>query len=144
MTNTTEPRRLLDNLHWVHVGLATVLCGTVFSLVMWGKQDLGTISTFITAIAAVVGAYYMKGVRQDSQETKVLANGNLARKDLEIAVLQKQLFDAQRLHTQEIAQMAAAAPSSASLPSSLTTEEHAGGSEAFTGPTVQVPTLQRT
>lgn len=141
MTNTSEPRRLLDNIQWVHVALALVLCATIFALVTWGKQDLGTISTFITAIAAVVGAYYMKGVRQDSQETKVLANGNLARKDKEIADLQNKLAAFQRIHTQEIAQMAVQVPSTASLPESLLADLHANGADATTS-TVQLPVIR--
>jgi uncharacterized protein YdbL (DUF1318 family) len=140
--DTPEPRRLLNNLQWVHVALAFVLCGTVFALVRWGRQDLTTVSTFIIAVAGVVGAFYLKGVRQDSQDVKVLANGNLERKDREISDLQQKLADAQRLHTQEIAQMAAQVTAPALLPQSLVAESHALGAEATSSSTVPLPVFR--
>lgn len=141
LNSEPEPRRLLDSLEWVHVTLAAILCGTVFALVRWGDQDLQTISTFIIAVAGVIGAFYLKQTRQDTQDVKVLANGNLARKDLEIADLQKALNDAQRLHTQEVAQMAVQVPTTAALPQSLVTDPHANGNDA-SSTTVQLPVIR--
>lgn len=141
MSNSPEPKGVIEKIQWVHVGLITVLCGTVFSLIRWGGQDLQTISTFIIAVAGVYGAFYLRQSRQDTQETKTLANGNLARKDLEIALLQKQLTDTQRLHTQEIAQMAVQVPSATHLPQSLYADEHTNGADA-TSSTVQLPVIR--
>lgn len=108
---------------------------------MWGGQDLQMISTFIIAMAGVGGYVALRQVRNDQEEVKTLANGNLARKDIEIAMLQKQLTEAQRLHTQEVAQMAVQVPSTASLPESLLTDTHASGADA-TASTVQLPVIR--
>ena len=144
MSTSPDTKKWFESLQWVHVALITVLCATVIALVTWGGQKLDTISTFIIAIAGVGGYVALRQVRQDSQETKVLANGNLARKDLEIAVLQKQLSDMQRLHTQEVAQMAMQVPATAHLPQSLVVDAHANGHDALTAQTVQVPAIDRT
>jgi hypothetical protein len=140
LSTSPDTKKWFENLQWVHVALIFILCSTVFALVTWGGQDLQMISTFIIAIAGVGGYVALRQVKQDQQEVKVLANGNLARKDLEIALLQKQLQDAQRLHTQEVAQMAVQVPSSASLPQSLYADEHANGAGA-TSTTLQLPVV---
>lgn len=139
MTNTPEqPKGALHNLQWVHIALAFILCATIFSLVFWADQKLETISTFIIAIAGVYGAFYLRQSRQDTLETKTVANGNLARKDQEIADLQNKLAAFQRVHTQEIAQMAVQVPNTAHLPESLLADLHANGADAITS-TVPLP-----
>lgn len=141
MSTSADTKRWFDNLQWVHVALVTVLCATVFALVMWAGQKLDAISTFIIAIAGVGGYIALRQVRQDSQDVKTLANGNLERKDKEIAELQNKLAAFQRIHTQEIAQMAVQVPSTASLPESLLADLHANGADA-TATTVQLPVVR--
>ena len=138
MTNTPEQKSVLNNLQWVHIALVFILCGTIFSLVFWADQKLETISTFIIAIAGVYGAFYLRQSRQDTLETKTVANGNLARKDQEIANLQDKLAAFQRIHTQEIAQMAVQVPNTARLPESLLADLHPNGADEITS-TVPLP-----
>lgn len=141
MSTSPDTKKWFENLQWVHVALITVLCATVFALVTWGGQKLDAISTFIIAIAGVGGYVALRQVRQDSQDVKTLANGNLERKDKEIADLQNKLAAFQRIHTQEIAQMAVQVPSTASLPESLLADLHANGADA-TATTVQLPVIR--
>lgn len=138
MSSSPDTKRFLDSLRWEHVVLVLVLCSTVFALVRWGGQNLGTISTFIIAVAGVGGYVALRQVNQTQQEVKTLANGNLERKDKEIADLQKQLAAVQRIHTQEVAQMAVQVPSTAHLPESLLADTHANGVDATTS-TLQLP-----
>lgn len=140
MSTAPDTKKFLDALRWEHVALVFIICATIFSLVAWGGQKLDTISTFIIAVAGVGGYVALRQVKQNSDEVKVLANGNLARKDLEIAVLQKQLQDAQRLHTQEMVQMAVRMPSTTHLPQSLYADEHAHSADA-TSSTLQLPVV---
>jgi hypothetical protein len=141
VTNTPEPKNVLNNLQWVHIALVLILCGTIFSLVFWADQKLETISTFIIAIAGVYGAFYLRQSRQDTLETKTVANGNLARKDQEIADLQNKLAAFQRIHTQEIAQMAVQVPNTARLPESLLADLHPNGADEITS-TVPLPAIK--
>lgn len=142
MTNTPEPvKGVLNNLQWVHIALVLIICGTIFSLVFWADQKLETISTFIIAVAGVYGAFYLRQSRQDTQDVKILANGNLARKDQEIADLQNKLAAFQRVHTQEIAQMAVQVPNTAHLPESLLADTHANGVDAISS-NLQLPAIR--
>jgi hypothetical protein len=141
MTAAPDTKRFLDALRWEHVAMITVLCATIFALVRWGGQDLQTISVFIGALAGVGGYVALRQVRQDSQDVKILANGNLARKDQEIAELQQRLADRERLHTQEVAQIAAQVPSPTYLPQSLAPDSHANGVDA-TSTTLPLPAIR--
>jgi hypothetical protein len=141
VTAAPDTKRFLDALRWEHVAMITVLCATIFALVRWGGQDLQTISVFIGALAGVGGYVALRQVRQDSQDVKTLANGNLERKDKEIADLQQKINDQQRLHTQEVAQIAAQVPNPTYLPQSLTPDQHVDGVDA-TSTTVQMPAIR--
>lgn len=137
MTEEASSKRLIELIQWPIVAIIFIGCLTVFSLVFWGHQKLDDISTFISAVALVATAFYIRQVKQDT-------NGNLTRRDEQIADLQRQLSALHNVRTIETAQLAQQVPSSASLPPTLAPDMHANGSDAFTQATVPVPTIQRT
>lgn len=109
-------------ISWQVVAIAFIGCATVFALVFWGGQKLGEISTFLGAVATIVVAIYLRQVKQDT-------NGNLSKRDAQIAELQRQLTDLHMTRASEAAQMAKQVPSTASLPSTLVTDSHALGGD---------------
>jgi hypothetical protein len=133
----SDPKRLIELIGWPVVFLATVGCATVFALVFWGGQKLDDISGFIGAVATIILAVY---VRQVSKDT----NGNLSKRDAQIADLTRRLDELHTVRAGEVAQLAQQVPPSASLPPTLAADSHASSNDALNGSTVQVPTLQRT
>lgn len=134
---TEEPTKLTGLAQWPIVGLAFVGGATVFGLVFWGKQDLFAISSFITSIASIFIGVYLRQVSRDT-------NGNLSKRDAKIEDMQRQLNALHNVRTIETAQLARQAPASTPLPPTLTSDSYASGVEALSGPTVSVPTVQRT
>lgn len=134
---TTPPdskQRLSDIFQWPMVTIIAIGCGTVFSLVYFGGQKLGDISQFLTAVAAIFIGVYIRQVKQDT-------NGNLSKRDAQVADLQRRLDELHSIRASEAAQMAKQVPSTASLPPTLVADPHALGADA---PTIQMPAEQRT
>lgn len=135
---TTAPeRKLNDYITWPAVMMVAVGCATIFALVFWGKQDLLAISGFITTIATIIIGIYLRQVSKDT-------NGNLTKRDEEIQQLRERVDALHMMRTSEVAQLAQQVPMTSSLPSTLSADPHANGSDAFSQTTVQVPVVQRT
>lgn len=137
MSETPERSKLQELLNWPVVALFFIGCATIFSLVFWGHQKLDDISGFISAVALIIVGVLLRQVSRDT-------NGNLTKRDAEIATLRRELMDLHAIRASEAAQMAQQVPPSASLPPTLAADPHALVSDAFNSPTVQVPTVQRT
>lgn len=114
-----------------------IACATVFSLVYFAGQKLGDLSTFIIAIFGVISAAYLRQISKDT-------NGNLSKRDAQIADLQRQLNELHNVRTSETVQLAKQVPMTASLPPTLAPDTYAPGVDALSSPTVSVPTIQRT
>ena len=137
MSDTPTSNRLLDQIKWPVVAMFFVACATVFALVFWGQQKLGDLSTFIIAVFGVISAAYLRQISKDT-------NGNLSKRDAEIAELRAQLNMLHNVRTTETAQLAKQVPTTASLPSTLTADPYAPAVDALSAATVSVPTIQRT
>lgn len=137
MTETSAPSKLADLLRWEVVALAFIGCATVFALSFWAKQDLLAISSFVTSIASIFIGVYLRQVSKDT-------NGNLTKRDEQIAELNRRIDELHNVRASEAAQLAKQVPPSASLPLTLAPDPYAPGVDALTGPTVPVSTIQRT
>lgn len=137
MTTPPDTNKMRDLIQWPVVALAFIGCATVFALAFWAKQDLLAIASFITSIASIFIGVYLRQVSKDT-------NGNLAKRDAQIAELQRRYDELHNVRTIEAAQLAKQVPASASLPPSLAPDPYASASDAFTASTVSVPTVQRT